>query len=46
MRFARDVATRVLFLDGGLIAEEGTPAEIFEAPRSQRLQSFLGRVGC
>ncbi len=44
MRFARDVATRVLFLEGGKIAEEGTPAEIFEAPKSERLKLFLGKV--
>ncbi len=44
MRFARDVATRVLFLEGGKIAEEGTPAEIFGAPKSERLKLFLGKV--
>ena len=44
MRFARDVASRVLFLEGGKIAEEGTPAEIFGAPKSDRLKLFLGKV--
>ena len=44
MRFARDVATRVLFLEGGHIAEEGTPKEIFGAPKSERLKLFLGKV--
>ncbi len=44
MRFARDVASRVLFLEGGRIAEEGTPAEIFGAPKSERLKLFLGKV--
>ena len=44
MRFARDVATRVLFLEGGRIAEEGTPKEIFGAPKSERLKLFLGKV--
>jgi polar amino acid transport system ATP-binding protein len=44
MRFARDVATRVLFLDAGRIAEEGPPEKIFGAPVSPRLQAFLGRV--
>lgn len=44
MRFARDVATRVLFLEGGTIAEEGTPAEIFGNPKSDRLKLFLGKV--
>ena len=44
MRFARDVASRVLFLEGGRIAEEGTPGEIFTRPKSARLQEFLGKV--
>jgi polar amino acid transport system ATP-binding protein len=44
MRFARDVSSRVLFLEGGRIAEEGTPAEIFGAPKSERLKLFLGKV--
>ena len=44
MRFARDVASRVLFLEGGRIAEEGTPAEIFGAPKGARLKEFLGKV--
>ena len=44
MGFAREVASRVLFLDGGVIAEEGTPAEIFGAPKCERLQSFLAKV--
>jgi ABC-type histidine transport system ATPase subunit len=45
MRFARDVATRVLFLDGGRIAEEGAPETLFESPKSERLRAFLGKVG-
>ena len=44
MRFARDVASRVLFLEGGRIAEEGTPGEIFGSPKSERLKLFLGKV--
>ena len=44
MRFARDVASRVLFLAGGLIAEEGTPEEIFGNPKCDRLKEFLGKV--
>ena len=44
MRFARDVASRVLFLEGGRIAEEGTPAEIFGNPQCDRLKEFLGKV--
>ncbi len=41
MQFAREVADRILFLDGGFIEEEGTPAEIFDHPKSDRLKSFL-----
>ena len=44
MGFAREVANRVLFMDGGVIAEQGTPEEIFGAPKSERLQSFLAKV--
>lgn len=43
MDFARDVADRVIFTDGGLIVEEGPPEELFERPRSERLQTFLSR---
>ena len=44
MGFAREVATRVMFMDDGIIAEEGTPSEIFDSPKSQRLQQFLNAV--
>ena len=44
MRFARDVASRVLFLEGGRIAEEGSPMAIFGAPKGERLKEFLGKV--
>ncbi len=44
MGFAREVSNRVLFLDDGVIAEEGTPAEIFGNPQSERLKSFLAKV--
>ena len=44
MRFARDVASRVLFLEGGRIAEEGAPGELFGTPKSSRLKEFLGKV--
>lgn len=43
MAFARDVASRVVFLDAGLIAEEGTPAEVFGSPRNARTKEFLAR---
>lgn len=41
MSFARDVASRVLFFNGGIIEEEGRPEEIFGNPRSERLKGFL-----
>lgn len=44
MGFAREVATRVMFMDGGVIAEEGTPSQIFQNPQSPRLQQFLKAV--
>ena len=44
MGFAKEVADRVIFMDKGLIVEEGTPEEIFENPKSERLRSFLGAM--
>ena len=44
MGFAREVANRVLFLDGGVIGEEGPPEQFFTAPKNERLQSFLAKV--
>ena len=44
MGFARDVANRVCFLDAGVILEQGTPEEIFGAPREPRTQQFLQRI--
>ena len=44
MGFAREVADRVLFMDGGVIVEEGTPAEIFGSPKEKRTQDFLNKV--
>ena len=44
MGFAREVATRVLFMDGGLIAESGSPNQIFQSPKSDRLRQFLNAV--
>ena len=44
MGFAREVAHRVIFLDGGVIAEEGPPEQIFQAPRQERTREFLTRV--
>ena len=45
MRFARDVASRVLFLEGGHVAAEGTPEEIFGHSHEGRLGEFLGKLG-
>lgn len=44
MEFARDVADRIVFTDGGKIVEQGPPTEIFENPQSERLKSFLSRM--
>lgn len=44
MGFARDIANRVAFLEGGRIIEEGPPGEIFSAPRDERTRRFLDRV--
>jgi polar amino acid transport system ATP-binding protein/general L-amino acid transport system ATP-binding protein len=44
MGFARQVADRVIFMDGGRIVEAGTPAEIFDNPREERTKSFLRAV--
>ena len=44
MGFAREVADKVCFLDGGVILEDGTPEQIFSAPREQRTQEFLARI--
>ncbi|MCI7148056.1 MAG: glutamine ABC transporter ATP-binding protein GlnQ, partial [Firmicutes bacterium] len=44
MGFAKEVADRVLFMDHGVIVEEGTPEEIFENPKSERLRSFLSSM--
>ena len=44
MGFAREVATRVIFTDAGVIEEEGTPDEIFNHPKSERLKTFLSKV--
>jgi len=44
MRFAREVGTRMTFMDGGRIVEEGTPAEVLDAPREGRTREFLSKV--
>ena len=44
MGFAREVGSRVVFMDGGKVVEENTPNELFSHPQSERLQSFLAKV--
>lgn len=44
MGFAKEVADRVLFMDGGYIVEDGTPIELFENPQTERAQDFLAKV--
>lgn len=44
MGFAREVASRVLFMDGGVVVEEGPPAEFFANPKHERTRQFLGKV--
>ncbi|MGS2614901.1 amino acid ABC transporter ATP-binding protein [Micromonospora sp. LZ34] len=44
MAFARDVADRVVFMDGGVVVEQGPPQEVLGAPRHERTRSFLSRV--
>jgi len=42
--FARDVADRVIFMDGGHIVEQGTPAEVIDNPQAARTRAFLRQV--
>ena len=44
MGFAREVSNRIMFIDDGMIAEEGSPEDIFEHPKSERLKTFLSKV--
>ncbi len=44
MGFAREVASRVMFMDEGVIAEDGTPEEVFDRPKNMRLQEFLSKI--
>ncbi len=43
MSFARDVADRVIFMDGGYIIEQGDPKEVIEHPKEERTRQFLAR---
>ena len=44
MGFAREVADRVIFVDGGKILEMGTPEQVFEHPKEARTQEFLNKI--
>lgn len=44
MKFAEEVASRVVFMDGGVVVEEGSPGEIFTAPKEERTRQFLRRI--
>ncbi|MER9313793.1 amino acid ABC transporter ATP-binding protein [Mesorhizobium australicum] len=44
MGFAREIADRMLFMDGGLIVEEGTPQQIFHSPKQERTKQFLSQI--
>jgi ABC-type polar amino acid transport system ATPase subunit len=44
MGFAREVASRVVFMDEGVVVEQGAPAQVLENPREERTQRFLGLV--
>jgi ABC-type polar amino acid transport system ATPase subunit len=44
MGFAREVASRVMFMDGGVVVEEAPPAEFFSAPRHERTRQFLSKI--
>lgn len=44
MEFAKDVSDRVIFMDKGVIAEEGTPEDIFVHPKEERTKEFLSRI--
>lgn len=44
MGFAREVADRVLFIDGGKVLEQGTPQELFQNPQQERTKNFLAKV--
>jgi ABC-type polar amino acid transport system ATPase subunit len=44
MGFAREVASRVLFMDGGYVLEDGTPEQVFSSPQNDRTREFLGKI--
>ena len=44
MGFAQEVADKVIFMDGGVVLEEGSPSDIFENPKNERTRQFLSRI--
>ena len=44
MAFAKEVANKIIFMDGGVIAEQGSPKEIFDNPKCDRLKTFLSKL--
>ena len=44
MNFAREISNRVIFMDGGVIVEEGSPEEVFDNPKNERTKAFLSKV--
>ena len=44
MDFAKEVANKIIFMDGGVIAEQGSPDEIFNHPKCERLKTFLSKL--
>ena len=44
MSFARQVASRIVFMEGGFIVEEGAPEQMFDAPRFERTREFLNKI--
>ncbi len=45
MGFAREVADRVVFMEGGVVVEQGKPEDVFDHPQNERTQQFLGSIG-
>ena len=44
MNFAKEVADKVIFMDGGIVLEEGTPSEIFDNPKEERTKEFFSKI--
>jgi polar amino acid transport system ATP-binding protein len=44
MQFAREVSDYILFMDDGLVVEEGTPTEVIDNPKNERTKAFLARI--